>query len=282
MYFDRLHALPASEHAHRQFPKRESHSVEFTRRQSRRLFLSSTLTGAVCGAGALALSACSAATGGNTAKPETSAPPAPSSPPGASLQPLAANADEALKLLTDGNQRFADDRVQHVDDSLDRRLAVRGAQKPFATILSCVDSRVPVELLFDRGIGDLVVIRSAGEVLDRSVIGSLEFGVAELNTPLLMVLGHQRCGALTAAVKAFDSKSPGEDDLGFLATALEPAVRQATGQPGDRVTNAVRANVALTLGQLRQSPLLGPLEQQGKVRMVGGYYDLDTGKVDVI
>ena len=256
--------------------------MEFIRSQSRRRFFSSTVIG---GAGALALSACSAAAGGNIAQPETTASPVPAAPapaPGASLQPLAANADEALKLLTDGNQRFADDRAQHVDDSLDRRLAVRGAQMPFATIISCVDSRVPVELLFDRGIGDLVVIRSAGEVLDRSVIGSLEFGVAELNTPLLMVLGHQRCGALTAAVKAFDTKSPGEDDLGFLANALEPAVRQASGQPGDRVTNAVRANVALTLGQLRQSPLLGPLEQQGKVKMVGGYYDLDTGKVDVI
>ncbi|HTI78244.1 MAG TPA: carbonic anhydrase [Mycobacterium sp.] len=165
---------------------------------------------------------------------------------------------------------------------MQRRIAVRTAQKPFATILSCVDSRVPVELIFDRGFGDLVVIRSAGEVLDRSVIGSLEFGVAELNTPLLMVLGHQRCGALTAAVNALDTKSTEQDDLGYLVDALAPAVRKVSGQPGDRVTNAVRANVALTLGQLRQSPVLGQLEQRGTVKMIGGFYSLDTGKVDVI
>jgi carbonic anhydrase len=203
-------------------------------------------------------------------------------PSGQGPQPLAANPDDALRLLTEGNQRFADNRAEHVDDNLDRRMAVRTGQRPFATILSCVDSRVPVELLFDRGFGDLVVIRSAGEVLDRSVIGSLEFGVAELNTPVLMVLGHQRCGALTAAVKAFDTKSSGEDDLGFLADALAPAVVQVSGQPGDRVTNAVRANVALTVAQLRKTPMLGSLEAQGKVKIVGGYYDLDTGKVDVI
>ncbi|WP_200828435.1 carbonic anhydrase [Mycobacterium sp. 3519A] len=199
-----------------------------------------------------------------------------------SPQPLAANADQALALLTQGNQRFAANKEQHVDDNLDRRTVVRTGQKPFATILSCVDSRVPPEIVFDRGLGDLVVIRSAGEVLDRSVIGSLEFGVAELNTPLLMVLGHQRCGALTAAVDAFDKKTTGQDDLGFLTGALAPAVQQVLGQPGDRVTNAVHANVALTLAQLRQSPLLGPMEKQGKFKMVGGYYSLDTGTVDLI
>ena len=95
-------------------------------------------------------------------------------------------------------------------------------------------------------------------------------------------LGHQRCGALTSAVKAFDTKSTDQGDLSYLENALAPAVRQVAGQPGDRVTNAVRANVALTLGQLRQSPVLGPLEQRGAVKLVGGYYSLDTGKVDVI
>jgi len=242
--------------------------------RSRRRFLSGTLTGALGGVGALAISACS-----SSATHGASAPTAASTEP---LQPLAANADQALQLLNDGNQRFVDNNAQHTDDSVQRRIAVRTAQKPFATILSCVDSRVPVELIFDRGFGDLVVIRSAGEVLDRSVIGSLEFGVAELNTPLLMVLGHQRCGALTAAVNALDTKSTEQDDLGYLVDALAPAVRKVSGQPGDRVTNAVRANVALTLGQLRQSPVLGQLEQRGTVKMIGGFYSLDTGKVDVI
>jgi carbonic anhydrase len=244
------------------------------RGRSRRGFLASTAITVVGGVGALAVSSCSTSVA-HPAAPTTSAN---SQGP----QPLASNADQALALLTEGNRRFVDNAVQHVDDNVDRRVAVRTAQRPFATILSCVDSRVPVELVFDRGLGDLVVIRSAGEVLDRSVIGSLEFGVAELNTPLLMVLGHQRCGALTAAVNAFDKKTSEQDDLGYLVDALTPAVQQVSGQPGDRVTNAVRANVALTLAQLRQSPVLGPMEQQGKVKMVGGYYSLDTGKVDVI
>ncbi|OBF33845.1 carbonic anhydrase [Mycobacterium sp. ACS1612] len=239
--------------------------MTLSREHSRR----NLLLAAATGAGALAVSSCSApAKGGATAK--------------AAVEPLATDPDHALQLLTEGNRRFVDNHAEHVDDSLARRMAVRTSQRPFATILSCVDSRVPVELVFDRGFGDLVVVRSAGEVLDHSVIGSLEFGAAELNTPLLMVLGHQRCGALTAAVDAFDKKSTEQGDLGYLVEALAPAVRQVSGQPGDRVTNAVRANVTLTLAQLRRSPLLGQLEKQGKLKMVGGYYALDTGKVDMI
>jgi carbonic anhydrase len=208
---------------------------------------------------------------------------APNPAAGATVEPLAANPDQALQLLRDGNQRFAENHAEHLDDNVARRMAVTSTQKPFATILSCVDSRVPIELIFDRGIGDLVVIRSAGEVLDRSVVGSLEFGVAELNTPLLMVLGHQRCGALTAAVKAFDTHEPQPGDLEFLVDALAPAVRQVTGQPGDRVTNAVKANVAFTVAQLRsKSAVLAQAESTGKARIVGGYYSLDTGRVDVL
>ena len=255
----------------------------------RRRFLAGTLTGALGGLGALVLGSCSTdAASADHDHPTTSAAPpspaaaAPNPATAAKVEPLAANADQALQLLRDGNQRFVQNHAEHVDDNLQRRMAVSSTQRPFATILGCVDSRVPIELIFDRGFGDLVVIRSAGEVLDRSVVGSLEFGVAELNTPLLMVLGHQRCGALTAAVKAFDTHETQPGDLEYLVDALTPAVRQVTGQPGDRVTNAVRANVALTVAQLRTSPVLAQAESTGKVKMVGGYYDLDTGKVDVL
>jgi carbonic anhydrase len=255
----------------------------------RRRFLAGTLTGAFGGLGAMVLTSCSTQTArADHAHPTASAAPpsaaaaAPNPAAGATVEPLAANADQALQLLRDGNQRFAEDHAEHLDDNPARRMAVSSTQKPFATILSCVDSRVPIELIFDRGIGDLVVIRSAGEVLDRSVIGSLEFGVAELNTPLLMVLGHQRCGALTAAVKAFDTHEHQPGDLEFLVDALAPAVKQVTGQPGDRVTNAVKANVAFTVAQLRsKSAVLAQAESTGKARIVGGYYSLDTGRVDV-
>jgi carbonic anhydrase len=253
----------------------------------RRRFLAGTLTGALGGLGAMALSSCSthAASADHPTASAAPPPPAAATPNPATankVEPLAANADQALQLLRDGNQRFAENRAEHLDDNLERRIAVISTQKPFATILSCVDSRVPIELIFDRGIGDLVVIRSAGEVLDRSVVGSLEFGVAELNTPLLMVLGHQRCGALTAAVKAYDTHETQPGDLEYLVDALAPAVKQVTGQPGDRVTNAVKANVKLTLAQLRTSAVLAQAESAGKVKMVGGYYDLDSGKVDVL
>ncbi|BBY46758.1 carbonic anhydrase (plasmid) [Mycolicibacterium arabiense] len=251
---------------------------------SRRRFLS-TLAGGLGAAGAFALAACGSPNrGGSTtaAVPQTADPSTPTPAGGATVAPLAANGDEALALLVAGNRRFAADHLERADDNVDRRLAVRTSQKPFATILSCVDSRVLVELIFDRGFGDLVVVRSAGEVLDKAVTGSLEFGVAELNTPLLMVLGHQRCGALTAAVGAYDKKKTDADDLGFLEDALSPAVQRIAGKPGDRITNAVLENVALVRDQLRQSPVIGPLESQGKVKLVGAYYNLDNGQVQLL
>lgn len=191
-----------------------------------------------------------------------------------------ADGKEALQRLMDGNRRFAGNQAEHLGEGEERRVAVSKGQHPFATILGCVDSRVPAELVFDRGLGDLVVVRSAGEVLDKSVIGSIEFGVAELKTPLLMVLGHQRCGALDATMKALDGQmADTAGDIGFLVEALEPAVRQVTGKPGDRLTNAVHANVDLVLQELRKSPVLGQAEKAGKVLLAGAYYELDTGKV---
>jgi carbonic anhydrase len=191
--------------------------------------------------------------------------------------------NQALQRLLDGNARFVADRDENLDEGLARRVAVSKGQHPFATVIGCVDSRVPIELIFDQGLGDLVVVRSAGEALDHSVIGSLEFGVAELNTPLLMVLGHQRCGALTATIKALDAgqRTAEAGEMGYLVDSLAPAVRQVAGKPGDRLTNAVHANVGLTLAKLRQSSVIGPLEKSGKLKLVGAYYELDTGKVIV-
>jgi carbonic anhydrase len=200
--------------------------------------------------------------------------------PAAGPEGPVANGKEALQRLMAGNRRFAENQTVDHDEGEERRIAVRQGQHPFATILGCVDSRVPAELVFDRGLGDLVVVRTAGEVLDKAVTGSLEFGVAELETPLLMVLGHQRCGAVDATIKALDARlKDAEGDIGFLVEALERAVRQVTGKPGDRLANAVHANVDLVLQQLRKSPVLGPAEKAGKVLLVGAYYDLDTGKV---
>ncbi|TCC25206.1 carbonic anhydrase [Kribbella speibonae] len=190
-----------------------------------------------------------------------------------------ADGKQALERLRAGNARFVAAQEQDLDEGIARRIAVSKRQHPFATILGCVDSRVPIELVFDQGLGDLVVVRSAGGALDQSVIGSLEFGVAELHTPLLLVLGHQRCGALDATIKALDKPTAHPGKLGYLVDTLAPAVRQISGKPGDRLTNAVHANVTHVLAELRRSPVIAPLEQSGKLQLAGAYYELDTGKV---
>ena len=243
--------------------------------RSRRGFLTAALGGTL---GVVGLAGCgsgdrTAAQGSTLTPPQAGAP--------AAEHPVA-NGNDALRRLIEGNARFAANQARHLDEGADRRIAVSSGQHPFATVLGCVDSRVPVELVFDRGLGDLVVVRSAGEALDHSVIGSLEFGVAELGTPLLMVLGHQRCGAVDATIKSLDARmSADHGDIDFLVDAITPAVQGVAGRPGDRLTNAIHANVAHVLAQLRKSPVLGPLEKAGKVKLVGAYYELDTGKVAI-
>jgi carbonic anhydrase len=257
---------------------------------TRRRFLTTAVT-ATLGAslGATVLTSCQDSGAAPTVAGPSETGPTSGTP---SIQPNAAPAveppittgDQALRRLLEGNERFVASRTEPIGEGLDRRVAVSKSQEPFATVIGCVDSRVPIELVFDRGLGDLVVVRSAGEALDHSVTGSLEFGVAELHTPLLMVLGHQRCGAIDATIKAMDTHRTGahEGKIGYLVDTLSPAVRQVAGQPGDRLENAVQANVQHVLAQLRKSPVLGPLEKSGKVKLVGAYYELDTGKVVVI
>ncbi|MEV4264793.1 carbonic anhydrase [Kribbella sp. NPDC049584] len=232
------------------------------------------LTAGLAALGAGALAGCAGAAGGT---PELSAG---TQVPSTTERPVA-DGKQALERLMVGNARFVAAQDQDLNEGIARRVAVSKGQQPFATILGCVDSRVPIELVFDQGLGDLVVVRSAGGALDQSVTGSIEFGIAELRTPLLMVLGHQRCGALDATIKALDAdqRTSHTKGLDYLVDTLAPAVRQVTGKPGDRLTNAVRANVTLVLARLRQSPVIGPLERSGKLRLAAAYYELDTGKV---
>jgi carbonic anhydrase len=150
-------------------------------------------------------------------------------------------------------------------------------------IFSCVDSRVPPELVFDRGIGDLFVIRTAGHVIDNAALGSIEFGAEELHIPLIVVLGHERCGAVSATVEAtapgMSAEAPGQ--IGTLVEAIRPAVDQVRDRPGDVLDNAVRANVELTVAALRaRSSLLEEAAHHGLV-IVGARYDLDTGGVEI-
>lgn len=192
------------------------------------------------------------------------------------------NPELALERLLAGNQRFAANIAKDPNHSAARRMMVAGGQKPFATIFSCVDSRVPPELVFDRGLGDLFVIRTAGHVIDNAVLGSLEFGVAELGIPLLMVLGHEKCGAVKATVEAVEQQMTAPAQIGTLVEAITPAVIAAQAQAGDRLDNAVRANTMLVVEQLLNTPILTEAVANGQLLIVGARYDLDTGVVEMI
>ncbi|MBV8882519.1 MAG: carbonic anhydrase [Chroococcidiopsidaceae cyanobacterium CP_BM_RX_35] len=195
-----------------------------------------------------------------------------------SIAPPSVSPDAALQKLAAGNQRFVQHQPQYPDQSEARLLEVAQAQHPFATILSCADSRVAAEIVFDQGIGNIFDVRIAGNIATPEALGSIEYAVALLGTPLLMVLGHERCGAVTAAVQ--NESLPGA--ISTFVEAILPAVKRVKDQPGDAVDNAVIANVHYQIEQLQRSPLLMERLQSGKLKIVGGRYDLDTGAVAII
>ncbi|WP_293131364.1 carbonic anhydrase [Microcoleus sp. bin38.metabat.b11b12b14.051] len=187
--------------------------------------------------------------------------------------------DAALKKLMRGNQRYIDQKRTFPDQSRSRISEVAKGQHPFATILACSDSRVTPEIIFDQGLGDLFDIRVAGNFLDDGVLGNMEYAALELGVPLLVILGHERCGAVKAAL---DGK-PVPGHIGTLVTAIKPAVDATKGQPGDAWDNAVRANVKMNVNKLKSaSPILAEAVKAGKLKVVGGRYDLDSGKVEII
>ncbi len=192
------------------------------------------------------------------------------------------NAQEALERLLAGNQRYAANRSLPVNESSQRRSEVAQGQQPFATIFSCVDSRVPPELVFDRGLGDLFVIRTAGHVIDEAVLGSLEFGVAELQIPLLMVLGHASCGAVKATLEAVEHGAEAPASIGYLVNGIKPAIELAAEQPGDALDNSIKANITLTVNRLRETTILAKAVAQGQLLIVGARYNLETGAVEMI
>lgn len=186
--------------------------------------------------------------------------------------------DTALKQLMDGNQRFVDKKRQSPHQDLPRLLEVAIAQKPFAAILGCADSRFPSEIIFDQGLGDLFVCRVAGNVTTPEEIGSLEFGTLVLGAKVLVVVGHKRCGAVDATIKG--TQVPGQ--IGSLIEAIKPAVERSKGQTGDWLENASKANVVLQANRLKASPVISKLIAENKLKVVGAYYDLDTGRVSIL
>ena len=274
-------------------------------RHSRRTFLSLS--------GLTAMGLVVAACGGGSSAPAAEAP--------------IESPEEALMRLLEGNVRFVADKSLPIDEGKDRREKVVKRQKPFATIFSCVDSRVPPELIFDRGLGDLFVVRTAGEVPDSAVMGSIEYGAAELEIPLLLVLGHTGCGAVKATVNTMESGETPDADIAFLVEGLKPAVEKAktkmkasaspakgakkattttttTAAPttttaakdaaskdaaaaappdpkAQLIDAAVQAQVELLVEKLIAAPILSEKVKKERLLIVGGIYDLATGKVEV-
>jgi carbonic anhydrase len=185
--------------------------------------------------------------------------------------------DTALAKLLAGNQRFASQKVRQPNQGVFRLQEVAKGQKPFAAILGCADSRVPVEILFDRGLGDLFTVRVAGNVATPEEIGSLEYA-ALLGTQIILVLGHERCGAVTAAL----ANKPAPGQIGSILEQIKPAILATKGRSGDPLKNAIIANVSNQITTLKSSPVLAKLIEADKLKIVGGYYDLDTGLVSQI
>ena len=229
-----------------------------------------------------------AATGGGLLLGAASSKPAGSATkhggqPAPTEAPRHLSPDEALRRLMDGNERYVSALTTHPDQTPEHRVSVAQAQHPFAVILGCADSRVPPEIIFDQGIGDLFVNRVAGNIVDDAIAGSIEYAVEEFKSPLVVVLGHERCGAVKATLEVVSAGGEVPGHLGSLVEAIAPAVEHAQGGPGDWLDNAVRANVALVTRQLRAAePILADRVRAGEVTIVGARYDLDSGVVDII
>jgi carbonic anhydrase len=183
----------------------------------------------------------------------------------------------------DGNERWVDGELQHPDRDPQRREFVAEEQKPYGVILSCIDSRVPPELLFDTGLGDLFVMRTGGQVVGPVVVGSVEYGPMTSGTPLIVVLGHQRCGAVKAAYEALRDGRQLPGNLQSIADALRPAYREtARTKHADPVDAMTRIHVNQTAAGLRTNKDLAPMVKKGDLAVVSAYYSLDTGRVDVL
>jgi carbonic anhydrase len=192
------------------------------------------------------------------------------------------SADEALNRLMTGNSRYVRGIV-HRHDFASQRASLTKGQNPFAAILSCADSRVDPEYAFDTGLGDLFVCRVAGNFANDDVIGSFEYAVSTLRTPLIFVLGHEACGAVDATLRQIKGETAFPGHIPSLTGALTPAVKSAGEQPGELLTNAIKRNVQLTVQKLQTTrPILAEAISQKQLKILGGIYNLHTGKVDLV
>lgn len=189
------------------------------------------------------------------------------------------NADIALKRLLDGNRRFAQQRRRYPNQSLKRLKLISKSQTPFACILGCTDSRVPAEVIFDQGLGDLFNVRVAGNIASDMTIGSLEFATLHLGCQLILVLGHTRCGAIESTIEG--KKLPGK--ISLITEKIQPALEIAKSKGGNIKEATVMANVQYQMQKLKQSStILAKLIDEDKLKIVGSYFNLSSGNVSII
>jgi len=218
---------------------------------NRRAFLTATAVGALAAAPATA-----GATGGPRPHPVT--------------------AHAALAELLDGNRRYATGRSRHPDESRPLRRQLAATQHPFAVVVGCIDSRVPPELVFDQGLGDLLCIRTAGEVLDEAVLASIQYGVEELRIPLVLVLGHERCGAVAATLDHLRTGAPVPGHLALLVDEIAPAARRTRAVPGDWAEHTMRAHTSWVRDAIHADPAFT------SAHVTAARFDLDTGLVSLL
>jgi carbonic anhydrase len=199
-------------------------------------------------------------------------------PPPSSTPPSQNRYEEAIKRLKEGNFRFkTDDQTICYDVNVLRRGELRNGQTPFATIVSCSDSRSSPEIVFDHGLGDLFVVRIAGNVVGPLELNSIEYAVLHLGSYLVVILGHENCGAVNAVVNGKTK------DIEAIAQLIEPAVAQARKEPGEfSIEKAERANIMMTVKNLRETPVIKELLSQKKIQVVGAYYHFKTGVVEFL
>jgi carbonic anhydrase len=186
---------------------------------------------------------------------------------------------QALDRLMKGNARFVAHKATHPNQGAARLAELAGGQQPIAVILSCSDSRVPPELVFDQGLGDLFVVRVAGEVAADAEIGSIEYAVEHLGASLVVVMGHEKCGAVTAAMSGGESGN----HIHAVTDPILPVAAEAKKNPQDPIDAAIRLNVKKVVGELEGSqPLLAAKVKEGSLQVVGAYYSLQSGKVSLL
>jgi carbonic anhydrase len=221
----------------------------------------------------LCAGAASLALAGTAAAKENKKPPKPQN---------VVSPDASLALLMEGNKRYVEGNSRRHDFKREREALV-GGQNPYAGILSCADSRIAPEYAFDSGRGDLFVCRVAGNFANDDTVASMEYAVAILGTPLIMVLGHDACGAVDATIKSLKDNTTLPGHLPSLVTSLTPAVKAVSGNPGDLLDNAIRKNVIDNVAKLKlATPILSAAVEQRKLKVVGGIYRLGDGRVEMI